>query len=126
MKTGLAGLMFIWGLTLFSQAGLAAPCLQSGRIDDWRAIPGNRALIVTDVGHNKFKITLQGVCSDLQWHNTIGFVPFGRSRLSCLTRGDKITARGLEGPPVQSCPIEKVEAFTLEMEKTDVQTQHRP
>lgn len=121
MKISASFLTLISSLTLFAVPGWAAdrPCLQPERIDSWKDLPGNQALIVTDVSRKRFKLTLNGACMDLQWHRRLGFETLGRSRLTCLAKGDKILTRELEGLPGDICPIAKVEVYTPEMEKAD-------
>lgn len=98
------------------------PCLRTGQIYGWRALPDDRTLIVTDLQGSRFRVSLDGVCQYLEYRMQLGFAPFGRSRLSCLARGDKIVAVPSMGTPGQRCFVTKVEPYTAAMEKADAST----
>ena len=108
------------GLALFAAPApvLAnATCLEVGSIYSWDA-PNDKTLIVEDNFHNKFKLTLLGVCSSLTFKETLAFQAFGGTQLSCVSAGDSVYTRNF-GTGRQQCPIRKVEPYTPAMMKAD-------
>lgn len=95
------------------------PCLRTGQIYGWRALPDDRTLIVSDLHGNRFRVTLDGTCQYLEYRMQLGFSPFGQSQLSCLARGDKVVAVPGMGAPGQRCFVTRVEPYTAVMEKAD-------
>ena len=93
-------------------------CLQIGQVYDFKPVPGNRSLIVTDRLRKKFKLTFMGQCNDLQFNLGLGFKSFGTGQLSCLARGDYVISRNVVGPPYR-CPIQTIEPYTPDMERAD-------
>lgn len=91
-------------------------CLQVGRIYSWRA-PDNRTLIIENDTHQKFKLELMGYCPGLTFKETIGLRSPGGSYLSCVGPGDTVFFHDL-GMEMR-CVINKVSAYTPEMEKAD-------
>lgn len=91
-------------------------CLQIGRIYSWRA-PDNRTLIVESDTHKKYKLDLMGYCPGLTFKETIGFRSPGGTTLSCVTPGDSVFFHDV-GMSMR-CVINKVTAYTPEMEKAD-------
>jgi hypothetical protein len=117
------------GMTL-SGAALAQPaspalsppaqpvCLQIGQVYDFQTVPGNRSLIVIDRFRHKYKLSFMGVCQDLQFNFGLGFRSHGSGRLSCITKGDDVIAND-PAIPFHTCPVQKVEAYTPDMERAD-------
>lgn len=107
-----AGLAAIFATSALAQSS----CLRVDRIYNWNA-PNNTTVIVEDIGHQKFKLTLMGVCINVNFKQRVGFKSIGGTRLSCLTRGDEVLVRDLG--QTQHCPIKNIVPYTLEMQKAD-------
>ncbi len=93
-------------------------CLRIGQVYDFKPVPGNRSLIVTDRSRHKYKLTFQGMCRDLQFNLGLGFKSFGTGQLSCISRGDQVISRQPVGI-ADHCIINRIEAYTPEMERAD-------
>ena len=91
-------------------------CPRIGQILNWNA-PDDHTLIVEDYSHQKFKLTLMGTCTGLNFRQTVGFKSVGGSELSCLTPGDYVFTHVMAMH--QHCPIKTIEVYTPEMEKAD-------
>ncbi len=94
-------------------------CLRLGQVDGFSAIQGNdRAFIVTDKLHRKFKITLMNRCPGVQFNLGVGFRTLERGPLACISRGDTVIARD---PTMAGgrCPIRGIEPYTPAMEAAD-------
>jgi hypothetical protein len=96
----------------------SAACLQIGQVYDFKPVPGNRSLIVTDRFRRKYKLTFMGVCRDLQFNLGLAFKSFGTGQLSCIARGDQVISRQAVGM-ADHCIINKIEAYTPAMEQAD-------
>jgi uncharacterized protein DUF6491 len=115
MKTTFA--LIAAAATLLSVPAFAAgSCLRQDQIYSWHPIT-DRALMVENDFHKKFKLTLLSPCQELQFHERLGLKTFSGSALSCISKGDEI----LSGTPIgpQHCVIKTVEDYTPEMEKAD-------
>ncbi|HEY2032446.1 MAG TPA: DUF6491 family protein [Rhizomicrobium sp.] len=113
-------LLAVAGLAVTAASpALAAPrCLEYGQIYNFNALD-DKTLIVEDDFHNKFKLSLMGVCPALPFKEGIGFKSFGpHMALSCVSAGDSIVTRNF-GTGGQNCPIRSVEPYTAEMQKAD-------
>ena len=95
----------------------ATPCLQQVNMYSFDPVPGNRALIVTDRGHLRYRVNFVAPCYNLQYHLGLRFKTFGTSNLSCVSRGDQVLVRDVAGPPV--CMIKSVEYQTPALDKAD-------
>jgi hypothetical protein len=100
-----------------SPASAERPCLQFGRIYNWKVI-NDRMLIVEDETHKKFRLKLIGACTNLRFHENLGFESPGGSFLSCLSPGDEVVTREF-GTGRQDCAITHIDAYTPEMEQAD-------
>jgi hypothetical protein len=119
MRSPISIAALVGSVALFSAGAQAAePCLRIGSVYGFAAIPGNRALIVTDPLHTKFKLTLMSRCEDLDFNTTLAFKASGVTRLSCLARGDQVISPRINAP-ADRCVIQKVELYTSAMEKSD-------
>lgn len=96
------------------------PCLQIGQVYDFTPVPGNRSLIVTDTFRKKYKVSFMGICRDIQFNLGLGFKAFAPGRLSCLSRGDYVISHST-GSIADRCPIQKIEAYTPQMERSDAE-----
>jgi hypothetical protein len=113
MKVAFAAL----AATLVTTQALAqGACLRQDQIYNWTA-PNDTTLIVEDDFHKKFKITLLSKCLSLTFKQRLGFKVFGGTGLSCISPGDSVFTGSEIGP--QRCSINRVEAYTPEMEKAD-------
>jgi len=112
----------IFALAVLTASLLSAPaladrvCLQRSQIYNWDA-QNDRTIIVEDMLHKKYKLSLMVSCQHLQFHQTLGFKTFDPSALACVTKGDSVISGTEIGP--QTCPIKSIEAYTPEMEKAD-------
>jgi len=86
-----------------------ASCLQMNRLYSWDS-PNRKTLLVSDVAHNHFKITLVRECANLHFNTKIGFKSQSESNLACLEHGDFVIGRAA-GIPF-SCMIDSVVPYT--------------
>lgn len=93
------------------------PCLRQIDIWSFDPVPGNRALIVTDQRHRRYRVNFMGVCSGLQFNMGLAFRTHGVGNLSCVSRGDSVIHRDPAGPPM--CTIRSVEWQTPALDKAD-------
>ena len=115
MKTTFA--VAVLTASLLSAPALAdRVCLQRSQIYNWDA-QNDRTIIVEDMLHKKYKLSLMVSCQHLQFHQTLGFKTFDPSALACVSRGDSVISGSEIGP--QTCPIKTIEAYSPEMEKAD-------
>lgn len=91
-------------------------CLRMDRIYNWQA-PNNTSMIVEDISHQKFKLTLMGPCINLNFKEGVAFKSIGGTWLDCLTKGDEVVIRYLGQP--EHCPIVSVVPYTPAMQKAD-------
>jgi hypothetical protein len=109
-----AGLSVLMAAPAFA----ARTCLQYGSLYNFDA-QDDKTLIVEDNFHNKFKISLMGICPQLTFKFGIGFRSFGpHMALDCVSSGDDIVTRNA-GTGGQRCPIRSVVAYTPDMAKAD-------
>jgi hypothetical protein len=96
-------------------------CLQRTRAETFVPRLGERAVIVTDAGRQKYLVEFGGVCRALDYPRELGFQTLDPSRIGCVERGDQLVSRhdagagGLGG----TCVVRSVKAYTAEMEKAD-------
>jgi hypothetical protein len=96
-----------------------ADCLRLGQVDSFSAIRGNdRAFIVTDKLHRRFKISLMYRCPGVEYNLGVGFKTLETGRLACISRGDTVFARDVTRVGGR-CPISSVEPYTPAMEAAD-------
>jgi len=115
MKTKLsvlAGLLVLSSVPAFADA----TCLRMDRIYNWDALD-DKTLIVVDISHQKFKMSLMVPCINLTFKNVVAFKSVGGTELSCLERGDEVLTRDHAIP--SRCPITTIVPYTAEMEKAD-------
>jgi len=104
-------------LSLSALPALSSPsCLQLIRVWNWKTL-NDKTLIVEDLGHRKFKLSLMGYCPNLSYKLALGFKVFGGTELSCISKGDQVFSRDL-GLPYR-CPIMDIVPYTPAMEKAD-------
>ena len=95
------------------------PCLRQRNIYDFKPVPGNRSLIVTDLARKRYRVNFIGVCYNLQFHLALGFRTRGVGTLSCVERGDSVLQRDVVGP--NTCIIQSVEYQTPALDKADAE-----
>ena len=93
------------------------PCLRQRNIYDFKTVPGNRSLIVTDLAHKRYRLNFMGACHNLQHHLQLGFKTEGVGTLACVARGDSVLQRDVIGP--NRCVIQSVEYQTVALDKAD-------
>ncbi len=109
-------------LVLSTVSAMAAPvCLQRTQTAAFQPRLGNRAVIVTDHAKQKFLVSFAGACRALDDTSRLGFQTMEQSRLACVERGDSLVSRRDTdfGGLGRSCNVQKIEAYTPEMEKAD-------
>lgn len=100
-------------------AAQAQDCLRLGQLDSFSAIKGtDRAFVVTDKLHRRFKVNLTQRCGGLDFNMAVGFKTLDSGPLACIERGDYVLSRdpGMAGA---RCPISSVEIYTPAMEAAD-------
>ena len=102
-----------------TQAPSDPPCLRQRNIYDFKTVPGNRSLIVTNLARKRYRLNFVGACYNLQYHLTLGFRTRGVGTLSCVERGDSVIQRDVVGP--NQCLIQSVEYQTPALDKADVE-----
>jgi hypothetical protein len=116
-----AGFAFC-ALSFLAPGALAAQdtpsCLESSRVWNWTVL-NDRTLIVEDSMHHKYRMSLMLGCRELDFSFGLGFKSFSGSGLACLERGDSVFVPPGSGLPRQKCIIDKVEAYTPEMQHAD-------
>ena len=95
------------------------PCLRQRNIYDFKTVPGNRSLIVTDLARKRYRLNFMGVCYNLQYHLSLGFRTRGVGTLSCVEKGDSVLQRDVVGP--NTCIVQSVEYQTPALDKADVE-----
>ncbi len=114
-----AALVFLMLSTLSATA--APVCLQRTQTAAFQPRLGNRAVIVSDRTKQKFLVSFAGRCRALDDTSRLGFQTMEQSRLACVVKGDSLVSlRDTDlGGPGRSCNVQKVEAYTPDMEKAD-------
>ena len=92
-------------------------CLRERNIYDFKPVPGNRSLIVIDQARQRYRVNFMGVCSNLQYHLSVGFKTHGVGGLSCLSKGDSVIVRDVVTPA--PCIIRDIQYQTAAMDQTD-------
>lgn len=91
-------------------------CLVAAQVWNWKALD-RRTLIVEDIAHHPFKVTLYGPCPGIDLNLRAAFLTRGNTALDCLRPGDEVIHRGYGAG--NRCPIKSVEPYTPEMQKAD-------
>jgi hypothetical protein len=109
-----------------AQAPARQDCLRVGQVDSFSAIKGNdRAFIVTDKLHRRFKISLTYRCPGVEYNLGVGFKTLETGQLACISRGDTVFARDVTQVGGR-CPISSVVPYTPAMEAADKAAAGRP
>jgi hypothetical protein len=97
----------------------APDCLRVGQVDSFSAIKGNdRAFVVTDKLHRRFKITLMNRCPGVEYNMGVGFKTLETGQLACINRGDTVIAHDVTMAGGR-CPISRIEPYSPAMEAAD-------
>jgi len=102
-----------------AKADAGSVCLQRGYIDGWGA-RNNHSMVVNDIFGRKYLLNLAGVCNDLNYSIGAGIRGFGGEE-SCVSRGDRVIARGGGAFPHSTCWITKIQYYTPAMQAADRQ-----
>ena len=111
--------LFLLGVTVLPAAAqnipplTGKPCLQTGNIADYHALPGRRALVVTDRSSRQYRVSFISVCEALQIHPDLGFKAFNPSQYACLSPGDSVYSSRDVGAN-RLCRIQVIEYFNEE------------
>jgi hypothetical protein len=116
-----AALVSAAALTAVTPAG-AQPrrdCLRVNQIDSFSPIRGDqRSMVVIDKFRNKYKVSFNTVCQDLDFNDAIQIRTNSNFGLSCVERGDRVISRSFAGWR-DRCVITGVERYTPAMERAD-------
>jgi len=93
------------------------PCLRPLNLYDYQLVPGNRSLVVIDRARQRYRLNFMGVCSNLQYHLSVGFKTHGVGGLSCLSKGDSVIVRDVVTPA--PCIIKDIQYQTAAMDQAD-------
>jgi hypothetical protein len=94
-------------------------CLRNNAIDSFSPIKGNqRALVVIDRYRNKYKLSFNTICDDIDYNGALAIKSQAISGLSCIARGDIVISRGIAGGSDQ-CVVTSVTPYTAAMERAD-------
>ncbi len=98
---------------------VSTDCLRLGQVDSFSAIKGNdRAFVVIDKLHRRFKISLIHACPGMQWNLGVRFKTLEQGRLACISRGDTVISPDPEMSGAL-CPISGIVPYTPAMEAAD-------
>jgi hypothetical protein len=86
------------------------PCLQTGNVTEYHALPGNRALVVIDKQRKQYRLDFTSVCQSLQPNANLGFSTLNPSQYSCMARGDSVYSSNDVGAN-RLCRIQGIEYF---------------
>lgn len=92
-------------------------CLRPAQIYDYHPVPGNRAIIITDLARKRFRLTFMGTCHELQYHIALRFKTFGVGGLSCVGRGDQVQLHDPVNP--NPCIVQSIDYQTPALDQTD-------
>lgn len=104
---------FLSVLALFTTAAHAdEACLRMN--DVWSWTPLDRSTLIVEARwHNKYKVTLTGVCPAIMQNKLrLQLRSSSNSELACLTSNDDVFIQGDTGP--QHCMIAKIESYVAD------------
>ncbi|HET7083429.1 MAG TPA: DUF6491 family protein [Rhizomicrobium sp.] len=111
--------LFLWSALTFPALAqnnpplTGSPCLQTGNIAEYRALPGDRTLLVIDKSRRQYRVDFTAACAALQVHPDLGFNRFNPSQFACLARGDSVYSSRDVGAN-RLCRIQSIEYFNGE------------
>jgi Family of unknown function (DUF6491) len=92
-------------------------CLRPAQIYDYHPVPGNRAIVITDLARKRYRLTFMATCRELQYHIALRFKTFGVGGLSCVGRGDQIQMNDPVNP--NPCIVQSIDYQTPALDQTD-------
>ena len=92
-------------------------CLRQVNMYGFKPVPGNRSLIVTDLGGKRYRVNFIGQCYDLQYPQGLRFRTNGTSNLSCVSKGDSVLFRDPASPGI--CIVRDVQYQTPQLDQQD-------
>jgi hypothetical protein len=92
-------------------------CLRPAQIYDYHPVPGNHAIIITDLARKRYRLTFMGTCHNLQYHIALAFKTHGVGSLSCVARGDEAQLNDPVTPV--PCIVQKIEYQTQALDQVD-------
>jgi hypothetical protein len=96
-------------------------CLRNSQIDSFSPIRGDlRAMVVIDKFRDKYKLTFNSVCQDIDYNGAVALRTHSNFGLSCVERGDTVISRSVAGWR-DRCVITKIERYTPAMERADAE-----
>jgi hypothetical protein len=100
-------------------------CLRANQIDSFSSIRGDlRSMVVIDKFRNKYKVSFNSVCEDIDYNGAIQIRTNSNFGLSCVQRGDMVISRSFAGWR-DRCVINRVERYTPAMERADARREYR-
>ena len=94
-------------------------CLRANQIDSFSPVRGDlRSMIVIDKFRNRFKLTFNSVCEDIDFNGAVQIRTNSQFGLSCVERGDVVISRSFAGWR-DRCVVTRVERYTPAMERAD-------
>ena len=92
-------------------------CLRPIDLYSFAPVSGNRSLIVTDRGRQRYRVNFIGVCYNLQYHLGVAFKTRGVGNLSCVSKGDSVLIRDQTTPG--PCIVKDVQYQTPALDQAD-------
>ena len=86
------------------------PCLQTGNIAEYHALPGRLSLVVVDKQRKQYRLDFAAICESLQPNANLGFSTFNPSQYACLSRGDSVYSSNDVGAN-RLCRIRAIEFY---------------
>ncbi|MGD0866373.1 MAG: DUF6491 family protein [Rhizomicrobium sp.] len=111
--TGIALLIFLAAAPAMAQQ---SSCLVIRQIYGFKVVD-KQTLLVENISHNVFKVSLYGPCTNIDLDLGLGFKSFSTSDLDCLRRGDEVVHHTVGMGSI--CPIKSVEPYTAAMQQAD-------
>ena len=100
-------------------------CLRVNQIDSFSPIRGDlRSMVVIDKFRNKYKISFNTVCQDIDYNGAVQIRTNSNFALSCVDRGDRVISQSFAGWR-DRCVITRVERYTPEMQRADAMRSSR-
>jgi hypothetical protein len=102
----------------------ARSCLRNSQIDSFSPVPGDlRSVIVIDKFRDKYKLSFNSVCQDIDYNGAVAIRTHSNFGLSCVERGDTVISRSTAGWR-DRCVVTKIERYTPAMERADAEAAH--
>ena len=109
------------GIGPVSAQGGARSCLRNSQIDSFSPIRGDlRSMVVIDKFRDKYKLSFNTVCQDIDYNGVVAIRTHSNFGLSCVERGDTVISRSVVGWR-DRCVVTKIERYTPAMERADAE-----